>query len=179
MLTLYIYKALKGVAVAISKDVRKAIKAKLLMGMSVKEVAELFEVKVPTVYTIKRELGADKEYSDIVETAKVDEEVLHTVVSEVKQKLPEISKPLQEVKKGLDGIKLLDNKFQETITFALRRYDEILQDPETPLKDITSIVNTTATAYEKVFNSGTNIHIGDNNSSNTQQLTIFKNKMGV
>ena len=165
---------------ALSKaEQRKAIKAELRMGAKPKELAEKYEVSVATVYAIRKEIDAEIEDESINQLKDIPTEVIHQVVEESKTKAPQLTNVLTAIEVGADGLKKLDAKFQETTAKALARFDEYLLDPETPLKDIKLIIDTTANAYEKVFNSGTNIHIGDNNNVSNQKLTIFKNKMGV
>jgi len=164
---------------AMSNEARLAIKAKLKLGHKPKDVAEEFGVKLPTIYAINRQLQDEIADETISELTTIPQEVVQHVVKEAKEKAPEIAKQFEAVEVGIDGLKKLDMKFQETVTLALNRFDTMLRDDNTALKDIVLITNTTTNAYEKVFNSGTNIHIGDNNNHSTQQLTVFKNKMGV
>ena len=113
---------------------------------------------------------------------KIPQETIAHVVTEAKKDLPEqstMSEQMDALVVGADGLKKLDMSFQTTITNVLRRFDMLLLDKELPLKDIVVISNTAASAYEKVFTSGTNIHIGDNNSQSNTQLSVFKNKQGV
>ena len=166
---------------ALSNELKLAIQAKLRMGMRPKDVAEEFNVRLPTVYSIGKKIKEEEEDKAVAEVCEVPRAVLQHVIEESKKVTsdPFILKTLDSIEVGADGLKKLDAKFQETVAFALTRFDMLLQDEETPLKDIKLILDTTSNAYEKVFNSGTNIHIGDNNTQSTQQLTIFKNKMGV
>jgi hypothetical protein len=166
---------------AVSKETKLAIKAKLRLGRTTpKEIAAEMGVKLPTVYAMKREVEREAEDAMIDDLHKIPQEIVHTVVEEAKKTAtPTMAKEFEAVEAGADGLKKLDMKFQETVTIALERFDAFLRDESTPLKDVKTIVDTTANAYEKVFNSGTNIHIGDNNNNSTQQLTVFKNKMGV
>jgi len=62
---------------------------------------------------------------------------------------------------------------------VLSRFDTLIDDKDTPLKDLKLMIDTAANAHEKIFSSGTSIHIGDNNSHSTQKLTVFQNKKGV
>ncbi len=167
---------------ALDKNLRLAVEAKLRLGISPKDVAEQLNVKVPTVYTIKQKLEAGKEDELVQELHAIPQNAITAVVEAVKEKAPTskaVITEMEAVADGADGLKKLSSKFQTTVSKALKRFDEILDDKDTPLKDIKLIIDTAATAYEKVFSSGTNIHIGDNNSNSTQQLTIFKNKQGV
>ena len=171
---------------ALDKNVRLAIEAKLRLGISPKDVSEQLDVKLPTVYTINQKLEKDKSNELVQELHTIPQNTITAVVEEAKRKELPMPTPqntgiiheMEAVSLGADGLKKLDMKFQTTVGKALKRFDELLDDKELPLKDIKMIIDTTANAYEKVFSSGTNIHIGDNNSSNNQ-LTVFQNKKGV
>jgi len=165
---------------AMSNETRLAIKAKLRLGSSPQEVSEQFNIGIQTIYHIskivKKEMGEDV----IHDLHSLSPETITHVVEEAKKDLPVPSmvESFDAVVAGASGLKKLDMSFQTTMTGVLSRFDELLKDKDMPLKDIIQISSATANAYEKIFTSGTNIHIGDNNNS-SQQLTIFKNKQGV
>jgi len=165
---------------ALDKSVKLAIQAKLRLGMKPKEVSDELGVKLPTVYAISQALKLEVENETIQELNTIPMDIIQHVVEEAKQdKSTAVSEAFEAVSVGVDGLKKLDMSFQSTMTNVLKRFDLLLLDKELPLKDIVTIANTTAAAYEKVFTSGTNIHIGDNNSQSNSQLTVFKNKQGV
>jgi len=166
---------------AIDKDVRLACEAKLKLGVSVKDIASQLDMKVVTVYSIKQKLDKQKPDEMVEQLHKVDAAVIANIVHEAKKELPQgstMAAQMDEVVDGAAGLKKLDMAFQTTMSGVLRRFDLMLMDQDLAIKDVVLIANTTATAYEKVFAAGTNIHIGDNNTSNNQ-LTMFKNKQGV
>jgi len=172
---------------ALDKNVKQAIQAKLRLGMKPKEVSDQLGVKLPTVYAISQALKIDMENEQVQELNTIPTEVIAHVVQEAKKDIPmptpggsnALTEAFEAVSIGADGLKKLDMSFQATMTNVLKRFDLMLLDKELPLKDVVTIANTTASAYEKVFTSGTNIHIGDNNSQSNNQLTVFKNKQGV
>ena len=165
---------------AMSNETRLAIKAKLRLGSSPQEVSEQFNIGIQTIYhiskVVKQEMGEDV----IHDLHSLSPETITHVVEEAKKDLPipAMVESFDAVVAGASGLKKLDMSFQTTMTGVLGRFDELLKDKDMPLKDIIQISSATANAYEKIFTSGTNIHIGDNNNS-SQQLTIFKNKQGV
>ena len=165
---------------AMSNETRLAIKAKLRLGSSPQEVSEQFNIGIQTIYhiskVVKQEMGEDV----IHDLHSLSPETITHVVEEAKKDLPVpvMVESFDAVVAGASGLKKLDMSFQTTMTGVLGRFDELLKDKDMPLKDIIQISSATANAYEKIFTSGTNIHIGDNNNS-SQQLTIFKNKQGV
>jgi len=171
---------------AMSNETRLAIKAKLRLGSSPQEVSEQFNIGIQTIYhiskVVKQEMGEDV----IHDLHSLSPETITHVVEEAKKDLPmptpgspaPMVEAFDAVVAGASGLKKLDMSFQTTMTGVLSRFDELLRDKDMPLKDIIQISSATANAYEKIFTSGTNIHIGDNNNS-SQQLTIFKNKQGV
>jgi len=162
---------------AIGKDTKLAIQAKLKLGVDIKEISEHFGVSVPTIYTIKQKMKDET----VEELLTIKPEIVAHVVKEAKEATTKtvVKEAFEAVEVGLDGLKRLDGSFQKTMTNVLKRFDMLLMDQETPLKDLVLISTTAASAYEKIFSSGTNIHIGDNNSQSSQQLTVFKNKQGV
>jgi len=172
---------------AMSKETKLAIQAKLRLGSTPKEVADQFDVGVQTVYGINQKLKLEAEEDIVHDLHELPTEVIAHVVEEAKEKLPmptpgqpsPMIEAFDAVVTGADGLKKLDMSFQTTMTNVLKRFDLMLLDNELPLKDIKLISDTAASAYEKIFSSGTNIHIGDNNSHSSQNLTIFKNKQGV
>ena len=172
---------------ALDNNTKQAIKAKLRLGSTPKEVSDQFDVGIQTVYAIQRTVTKEKESELATDLHDLPTEVVAHVVEEAKKDLamatPGTPSPMIEafdaIAAGADGLKKLDMSFQTTVTNALTRFNAFLKDDNTPLKDIKTILDTTANAYEKVFNSGTNIHIGDNNSHSSQNLSIFKNKQGV
>jgi len=176
---------------ALDPNVKLAIEAKLKLGATPKEVAEQLDVRLPTVYVINQKLKASASDETVAELHATPQVAINAVVEKAKEELvlptPQgrnataeaFVDEMQAVACGADGLKKLDMSFQTTMTNVLRRFDMILTDSATPLKDIILISNTAASAYEKVFAAGTNIHIGDNNSHSSNQLTIFKNKQGV
>ena len=164
---------------ALATNTRLAIQAKLRLGITPKEVSEQLDIKLSTVYAIHQKMRAAKANEVVDDLNNIPLETLTHIVEEAKVMAPRQAEELDEVVSGIEGLKKLDRAFQTTLTGVLSRFDEMLLDKELPLKDIVTIANTTASAYEKVFTSGTNIHIGDNNSHSSNQLTIFKNKMGV
>jgi len=172
---------------ALSNNEKLAIKAQLKLGGKPKDVAEQFSTNVQNVYGLLKEVKRDQEAEVITDLQAIPEEVVAHIVEEAKKELP-IGTPSQTaptiqafdaVVDGLDGLKKLDKAFQTTMSNVLSRFDEMLKDKEMPLKEIIQVANTTASAYEKVFSSGTNIHIGDNNQHSNNQLTVFQNKKGV
>ena len=164
---------------ALDANLKMAIKAKLKLGLSPKVVAEQLDVKLPTVYSINQKMQTEKDDDMVQELHSLPQETIQHVIEEAKVIAPQIVEEMQAVSCGAEGLKKLDMSFQTTMTNVLRRFDLLLLDKELPLKDVVTIANTTAIAYEKVFASGTNIHIGDNNNNNSRQLTVFKNKQGV
>jgi len=165
---------------AIDQTTRQAAEAKLRLGASVKDVAEQLNIKVPTVYTIKQKLDKTKDEETIHALHEIPTEIITHVVEEAKvDATPAVKKELELVVSGAEGLKKLDMAFQTTITKVLNSFNLILEDKNTPLKDLKMIIDTSASAHEKIFSSGTNIHIGDNNSQSNTQLSVFKNKMGV
>jgi len=176
---------------ALDPNVKLAIEAKLKLGISPKDVAEQLNVKLPTVYVINQKLKTSSEDDSVAELHATPQAAINAVVEKAREEVilptPKGRNPIAEafvdemeaVACGADGLKKLDMSFQTTMTNVLRRFDTILKDDNTPLKEIIQISNTAASAYEKVFAAGTNIHIGDNNSQSSNQLTIFKNKQGV
>lgn len=168
----------------ISQVKREVVKAKLRFGTKPKDIAEQVGVDVQTVYTIKQKLDKEIAVEAVKEAATIPTELVTNLVEEAKKTLPlptpsGVSDSLDAVVSGLDGLKLLDKGFQTTIGKVLARFDAIADDEDTPLKDLKLIIDTSANAHEKIFSSGTNIHIGDNNSQSNNQLTVFKNKQGV
>ena len=177
---------------ALDNNLRLAIQAKLKLGISPKDVAEQLDVKLPTVYTINQKLKADKDNETVAELHAIPQDAIVTVVEKARKEAVILPTPqnknaiaeefvgqMEAVACGADGLKKLDMSFQATMANVLSRFDKLLKDDSTKLSEIVLISNTAANAYEKVFASGTNIHIGDNNSHSTQQLTVFKNKQGV
>ncbi len=172
---------------ALDPNLKLAIQAKLKTGTPPKDVAKELDVKLPTVYAIQQKMQKDKENELVQELHSTPEVAIAAVVEKAKSEIPQNKDALhasfvgemEAVAIGADGLKKLDRSFQTTMTNVLRRFDALMQDDQLPLKDIVTIANTTANAYEKVFTSGTNIHIGDNNSQSNTQLTMFKNKQGV
>ena len=169
---------------ALATNTRLAIQAKLRLGSTPKDIAEQFNVNVQTVYGISQKLKDIAEDELVQELHTLPTETIAHIVEESKKELPMPGEPspmieaFDAVVAGADGLKRLDASFQTTMTGVLKRFDIMLMEQDLPLKDVKIIADTTASAYEKIFSSGTNIHIGDNNNS-SQQLTIFKNKQGV
>ena len=163
---------------ALNQNVIHAIKAKLTLGATAKEVADELEVPVSTVYIHKRKLDAESTLNK--DLTEIPTEVLQTVVNESKKELTSkgASKELDAVMDAADGMKVLSRCYQKNLMVGLNRLGVILGDESTGIKDIVLCINTISKSHEQVFTSGTNIHIGDNNQSN-QSLTIFKNKQGV
>jgi len=165
----------------------EVIKAKLRLGIKPKDIAEQLDIKVSKVYDVNNILRKEMELEPMQELVDVPMDVVKHVVEEAKKDLPmptpgspsPMMGALDAITTGIDGLKLLDGKFQTTIGLVLGRFDEILSDKTTPLKDLKLIIDTAANAHEKIFSSGTNIHIGDNNSHSSQKLTVFQNKKGV
>jgi len=164
---------------ALDTNTRLAIQAKLRLGTPPKEVSEQLDIKLSTVYAIHQKMKATKADEVVDELNNIPLETITHIVEEAKVLAPVQAKELDAVVSGIDGLKKLDKSFQTTMTGVLKRFDLMLLDQDLELKDIVIISNTTANAYEKVFAAGTNIHIGDNNQNNSNQLTIFKNKQGV
>ena len=165
---------------AMSNETRLAIKAKLRLGSSPQEVSKQFNIGIQTIYHISKVVKQEMEEDVIHDLHSLSPETITHVVEEAKKDLPipAMVESFDAVVAGASGLKKLDMSFQTTMTGVLGRFDELLKDKDMPLKDIIQISSATANAYEKIFTSGTNIHIGDNNNS-SQQLTIFKNKQGV
>ncbi len=164
---------------ALATNTRLAIQAKLRLGTPPKEVADQLDIKLSTVYAIHQKMKATKADEAVDELNNIPLETITHIVEEAKVLAPVQAKELDAVVSGIDGLKKLDRAFQTTLTGVLSRFDKLLLDPELTLKEMVVISNTASNAYEKVFAAGTNIHIGDNNQNNSNQLTIFKNKQGV
>ena len=166
---------------AMSNETKLAIKAKLRLGATPKEVSAQFDVGIQTIYGLSSIVRTEMEEDTLHKLHSIPEEVIAHVVEEAKsiEDVPvNVVEAFDAIAAGADGLKKLDASFQATMTGVLKRFDMMLMDQSLPLKDVKIIADTTASAYEKIFTSGTNIHIGDNNNS-SQQLTIFKNKQGV
>lgn len=164
----------------LTMELKHAISAQLRLGKSPKEVSEHLEVNLSAVYILKRQLEAARDAEEVQELVTLPTELVSHIVQETKKVAgATTTEQLDAVVTGLDGLKLLDRAFQTTIGKVLARFDAIADDEFTELKDLKLIIDTSANAHEKLFSSGTNIHIGDNNSHSSQQLTVFKNKQGV
>ena len=178
----------KGETMALSPEIKSAIKAELRLGKTPKELEEKYECNISAIYSLNRQVKAEAEDEVVQELLEVPIEVLTHVVKEAKKDLPlptptrsgaiDVADQLDAVVVGIDGLKKLDGKFQSTMTKVLQRFDEVLEKKDLRIQDIKMVSDTVADAYSKVFASGTNIHIGDNNVS-SQRLTVFKTKMGV
>jgi len=159
------------------KDV---IKAKLRLGIKPKDIAEQLGITVSKVYDVNNQLKKEMELEPVQELVDVPMDVVKHMVDTAKEIAPApMNTALDAITTGIDGLKLLDNKFQVTIGKVLNRFDKLIDDENTPLKDLKMMIDTAANAHEKIFSSGTNIHIGDNNSHSSQKLTVFQNKKGV
>ena len=167
---------------ALNTNTKAAAKAKIKLGYPLKEISLEFDIPVSTLYTFKQKMAKEADDELVKELTDIPTEVVAHIVEEAKAIKTIDTTEVQQfeaVSSGLEGLKKLDMSFQTTVTKALTRFNKLLDDEDTPLKDIKMIIDTSAIAYEKMFNSGTNIHIGDNNSHSTQTLSVFKNKMGV
>ncbi len=179
---------------ALEPKLRLAIQAQLRLGAKPKDVAEQFDVKLPTVYKISQDLKNEEESEIVQELNEIPTEIIAHVIEESKKVLPMptpsgktsrvpeaagMAGAMEALAVGAEGLKLLDNKFQSTIGLVLSRFDKIAKDGSTTLKDLKLIIDTASNAHEKIFSSGTNIHIGDKNSHSSQQLTVFQSKKGV
>ena len=162
---------------ALSKEERELIKAQLRLGKSPKDLAEMYNCNVQQVYTIRRKLETEKENETVQTLMDAPVEVVKHVAEEVKKQVPEFK--ANELVDGVDGLKKLDMRFQSTMMRVLTRFDEVLENDDLKISEIKVVADTVANAYNKVFASGTNIHIGDNNHMSNQRLTIFKSKQGV
>ena len=165
------------------KDTLNAsIRAKLKCGVGPKDIAEQLDCKIQKVYTENRKLKAEAESDlvvDAVKEAQASPEVLQEVLTEMKAKAPvEVVEELEALEVGVDGLKKLDGKFQETFNKALKKADGFLDQAST-VSEWKIVMDTLAQAYESVFTKGTNIHIGDNNNMSSQRLTVFKANMGT
>jgi len=171
---------------AMSNETKLAIQARLRLGATPQDVSEEFDVKLPTVYAISKQVKKEMQSDTVQDLHQLPTEVITHIVEESKKQMPmptpsgrnAMVEAMEAVSVGADGLKKLDMSFQTTMTNVLGRFDEALKNEELGLKDVKLISDTVASAYEKVFSSGTNIHIGDNND-NSQRLTMFKNKNGV
>ncbi len=176
---------------SLTRNERLAVKAKLQMGATIQETAAAFDITEGTVYSINRHITSAEAQDDKLadEIKEIPIEVVAHVVKESKEAMEASTKPAAEcmplnnaldmVAEAAGGIKVLDMCYQTILTKGLNRMGEILDDPDTQLKEIKLCLDTISSSYEKVFNSGTNIHIGDNNSHSSQNLTVFKKKQGV
>ena len=164
---------------ALNKEERLTLKGLLKLGEDPKHLAEDYNIPISTIQTIKRENDKEIEEELVTKAMNVSPEILAGVLETAKTTSPAVSAELGNALTGVEGLHKLDGKFQSTMSGVLRRFDECLADPNLSLRDIKLISDTTASAFEKIFNSGTNIHIGDNNSQSNQQMSIFKNRMGV
>jgi len=166
---------------ALKKETKEAIKAKLLLGVPPQDVAEEFGVAVPTVYAINQKLQIERENKAVEDVSKVPAEVVHHIIDEAeKNHAPaEIVEDLKKVADGAAGLQKLSGDFQRTMGLVLKRFDEKLADKDIALKDIKLISDTVAHAHSEVFAPGTNIHIGDNNNVSQTRLTVFKSKNGI
>ena len=166
---------------------REVIKAKLRLGVKPKDIAKHLGVDVGTVYNVSNKLKEEMKAEPVQQLVDVPMDVVQHVVEEAKKVLPmptpgspsPMVETLDALTTGIDGLKLLDGKFQTTVGKVLSRFDTLIDDKDTPLKDLKLMIDTAANAHEKIFSSGTNIHIGDNNSHSSQKLTVFQNKKGV
>lgn len=174
---------------ALSKEEKSAIKAELRLGKTPRELEEKYDCNISAIYTLNRLVKAEAEDELVADLMSAPAETLQAAVEVVKEKaLPSTPTPsrvvtqdlagqVEDVVVGIDGLKKLDTKFQATMTRVLAKFDSALEG-DLRLQDIKMVSDTVADAYAKVFASGTNIHIGDNNVS-SQRLTVFKNKSGV
>ncbi len=173
---------------ALKPDEKLAIKAELRLGKTPRELEEKYECNISAIYSLNRQVKEEVDNEVVQELLDVPTEVLTHVVKEAKKELPmptpsgtgtiELADQLDAVVVGIDGLKKLDGKFQATMSKVLQKFDQALEG-NLRLQDIKMVSDTVADAYAKVFSSGTNIHIGDNNNVSNQRLTVFKNKMGV
>jgi len=174
-------KNLKESPMALSREDRIAAEALLLNGGSIPDVMERFDISVASAHNIKRSLKSKFEADAVKNLRGIQPEILEAAVSQVKKNSSDygISTELDKVVDSAAGLQTLDLKFQTTMSSILSRFNSFINDPNLEVKEALQITNAVASAYEKVFRSGTNIHIGDNNSASSQKLTIFKSRQGV
>lgn len=174
---------------ALSQEEKAAVKAELRLGKTPKELEEKYDCNISAIYTLNRQVKAEAEDVLVAELMTAPAETLKAAVEVVKERViptmptpsglvaEDLTSQVEDVVAGIDGLKKLDTKFQATMTRVLKKFDTALES-DLRLQDIKMVSDTVADAYSKVFASGTNIHIGDNNVS-SQRLTVFKNKSGV
>lgn len=187
-----ITKVLQGVTVSLTKTDRdRAVIALLNTGMKPDEIKThcestngLEDYAMSRIYTMQREWKAtqlDRTIEDITElpvtvVEKVVEQAKHDVMTSASQSKGVVLEELDGLLTGKKGLEKLNGAFQDTVTQALLVANRHLSDPELPLKDWKMVMDTVAKAHTDIFNSTTNVHIGDNNTDNKKQ-SIFQNNM--
>jgi len=173
---------------ALEPEVKAAAIAKLIVGDTPQQVSEEFDIPLSTVYVFNRKIKTQKEEAAVQTLVEAPIEVITAIAEETKAKaitqLPpkEATQAVEQIDAmvdGVEGLKKLDRSFQTTMTSVLSKFDKFLNNEDITLKEVKIISDTVADAYGKVFASGTNIHIGDNNDHSSKQLSVFQNKMSI
>lgn len=173
-------------------ELEAKIVTKLKEQIPPKEIAEKLGVNVNKVRYIKRKFNdeivehilnktitAENPIETIQNETENNKELLtESTINEIKEKLQEPDKIVE----GVEGLKKLDLKFQETISLSLDVAKAKLENPDITTKEWAIISDTVSKMYSAVYNkNNTNVNIF--NQSNTvvsnDKLQIFKAKVGV
>lgn len=173
-------------------ELEAKIVTKLKEQIPPKQIAEELDISINKVRYTKKKfndeiieyiLNKTTQSKDPVRTIQTEVEankelLTESAIDEIKEKLQEPDK----IVNGVEGLKKLDLKFQETISLSLDVAKAKLENPDITTKEWAIISDTVSKMYSAVYNkNNTNVNIF--NQSNTvvanDKLQIFKAKVGV
>ena len=167
---------------------KMAVLAEILVGGNIIEVAKSYKVDVQTVRLWAR---ADAKKHEIDELLELDPVAVSAVVLEIKAKaeasaeittpqLNRLNKGLDEVKKGVDSLHMLETEFHDSIMKMLKWANKKITD-DMKISEWKVIVDGITQLHGTLFGKGSSTQINlmqQNNNNNASSAKVEKFKGG-
>ena len=152
--------------------------AELKMGATIAEVRDKLDVPYSTILKWRRDEAKHQETADI---ADLDPTVVDVVVRESKKKIenmPEsekLAKEFDKVATAVDGMKLLEAGFHDTMMNMLKWANKRITD-DMKVSEWSSLVTGVSTLHRAAFgkDGGTVINMQQNNVGSSSEVSKFK-----
>jgi len=152
------------------------IEALLAIGENPKEISERLGVDYSAVSDIRRNVRNAKKDADVKWAAQAPEVLISEMVDRAKREAPSaVVRKMDKIHEGLKGIQLLDSEFHTTMTKALKKANQFLDQEDLKVMEWVAITNSLSIAYNNIFNSkASQINVNNGNVISSDKLAMFK-----
>jgi transposase-like protein len=188
MIGIYYHKEISMSKLLTREQKKQAVLAEMLTGSNLTDVATRYKVDAVTIRSWVRK---EDERALADEVIDLDPVILRAVTKEIKdkaansptmttQQLNRLDEGLANIKDGVDGLKLLENNFHDTILKMLTWANSRITD-DMKISEWKTIVDGIVSLHSTLFGKGSSTQINlmqQNNNNNASSAKVEKFKGG-